>query len=103
MELELKSVNGGVRLQVQIQPKAKKDEIAGVINGRLKIRLTAPPVEGQANKALVAFLAKRLKLAKSKIRIVAGIKSRQKELIIAEVSEDEIRRLAGGPETNASG
>ncbi len=91
--LRLVAGGGGVRLSVAVQPKAKKDEIAGVIDGRLKIKLTVPPVGGKANKALIAFLAKRLGVAKSRIRIVKGEKSRQKEIVVEGVGEKELERM----------
>ncbi len=85
----------GLRLAVQVQPKAARNEIAGETEGRLKVRLTAPPVEGKANKALVKFLAKRLGLAGSRIVIVRGHKSRRKDLLIAGLEEAEaLERLA---------
>ncbi len=80
----------GLVLAVQVQPRAAKNEIAGPVGDRLKVRLTAPPVEGKANKALVKFLAKRLGLAASRLTIVAGRKSRQKDLLIAGLEEAQV-------------
>ncbi len=81
----------GLRLAVQVQPKSSRNEIAGEIGGRLKIRLTAPPVEGKANKALVKFVAKRLGIAASGVIIVGGHKSRRKDLQIEGMSPEEAR------------
>ncbi|MBW2618608.1 MAG: YggU family protein [Deltaproteobacteria bacterium] len=94
--MDLKATPKGVSLPVLVQPRASRDEIVGIQDGRLKIRLTAPPVRGRANEALVALLAKRLKVAKSKIIIVAGHKSRRKEMVVEGVSAAEIENLLGG-------
>ena len=84
-----------MRLPVLVQPRADRDEIVGVQDGRFKIRLTAPAIEDRANKALVAFLAKRLKVAKSAIKITSGHKSRRKEVVIGGVGIEEIEGLLG--------
>lgn len=65
------------------QPKAKKDEFAGLHNGLLKIRLTAPPVDGKANKHLIGFIAKAFKVPKSQVTLISGDQSRQKQLKIS--------------------
>ena len=65
-------------IKIYIQPGASKNEIAGKHGDAIKIRLTAPPVEGRANEALVDFLAKEYKVPKSQITIIRGHKSRQK-------------------------
>jgi len=78
----------GVRLSVRLTPRAARDGLAGVTedaNGRgmLAIRLSAPPVDGAANKALIAFLAKALGLRKTDIAIRSGELSRMKILELA--------------------
>ncbi len=65
-----------------LQPKASKDEFAGNHNGRLKIRITAAPVDGKANKHLIHFIAKQFGVAKSAVTIVKGELGRQKNLRI---------------------
>lgn len=73
---------GGARLRVRVTPRAKQSALAGLteVDGRpaLAIRLAAPPVDGAANKALIAFLSRVLQLPKSSLRIVAGETSRLK-------------------------
>jgi len=71
-----------VRIDVYVQPRASKTCIAGMHDGHVKVRLAAPPVEGAANAALVEFVAERLGIAKSRVRVVAGISSRRKVLEI---------------------
>jgi hypothetical protein len=70
---------GGAALPVKVVPRASKNEIVGVgADGTLRIRVTAPPVEGAANEAVIALLAEALDLPKSNIDIVAGLASTQK-------------------------
>ncbi|MGE4496845.1 MAG: DUF167 domain-containing protein [Deferribacterales bacterium] len=80
-----------MKYHVYIQPGAKKSGYAGEFDGKAKIRVAAPPVEGAANEAVVQFFAKALKLPKSSVRICAGGLSRHKTIEIdAELSESEI-------------
>jgi len=62
-----------LNIQVQIQPRSSKDQIIGIHNGRLKIKISAPPVDGKANQNLIEFIAKALGVSKSKIEIVKGV------------------------------
>ena len=69
-------------LDCHLQPKASKDEFAGLHGERLKIRLTAPPVDGKANAHLQTFLAKAFGVAKSQVTLESGEQNRQKRLRI---------------------
>jgi uncharacterized protein (TIGR00251 family) len=80
-------------LAVRIQPRASKNEIIPMEGGAFKIRLTAPPVDGAANEALVKFLSDVLGIAKSRIMIISGETSREKRIRISGMSEAEVRRL----------
>jgi uncharacterized protein (TIGR00251 family) len=71
-----------VRINIYVQPRASKTCIAGMHDGHVKVRLAAPPVDGAANAALVEFVAERLRIAKSRVRVVGGISSRRKILEI---------------------
>ena len=84
---------GTVVLAVRVQPRASKNEIAGVMEGALKIRLQAPAVEDRANEALCAFLAELLKRPKSAVRILSGERSRSKRVEIAGVTVGELEGL----------
>lgn len=75
---DLRDIEEGVVLKVSVQPKASRDELAGIHDRALKLRLTAPPVEGAANEACLAFLAHLFRIQKSRIRIIRGHRSRQK-------------------------
>lgn len=73
---------GALILKLRVQPRASRDEIAGVQDQRLKVRLTAPPVEGAANRHLVRFLAREFGVPKSRVILVRGEKGREKTLRI---------------------
>ncbi len=82
---------GAVRVTVYVQPRASRSEVAGVHGDAVKIRLAAPPVEGAANKELVTFLAKKLGVPKSAIRIVSGERGRRKILEVSGVTVRSVR------------
>ena len=69
-------------LQVHVQPGAKRSEFAGQHGERIKIRLAAPAVENRANEALVEFLAAHYRVPKRNVRIAAGLRSRDKRVVI---------------------
>jgi len=77
-------------LKVRVIPRAKRNEIAGRREDALVVRLTAPPVEGAANKLLRRFLAERLEVRASDVAIAAGEKSRDKVLRIEGLSQEEL-------------
>jgi uncharacterized protein (TIGR00251 family) len=93
---------GGVRFRVRVGPRASKDEVAGVQGEALRVRLTAPPVEGAANRALVEFLARRLGVRRNQVRILSGEASRDKVVAVEGVRPEEVRtRLLGRSERPA--
>ena len=77
-------------LKVYLQPKSSKNEIAGAYRDGIKIRVTAPPSEGKANKALIKLLAKELRIPESNIGILKGHHSREKILRIVSSSDSPI-------------
>ena len=80
-------------LTLHIQPGAKKTEVVGMHGDALKIRLAAPPVDGKANAALIAFVADRLGLAKSAVSLKSGQTSRRKVLEVSAAPADTAQRL----------
>ena len=80
-------------LTLHIQPGAKKTEVAGLHGDALKIRLAAPPVDGKANAALIAFVAQRLDVARSAVTLKSGQTSRRKVLEVADPPADCQQRL----------
>ena len=91
--LEVQEREGAVILPVRVQPRASKDEIAGEMNGALRVRLQAAAVENRANEALVDFLAQLLKTPKSAVRILSGERSRTKRIEIRGVTKQQILGL----------
>jgi uncharacterized protein (TIGR00251 family) len=76
--------NNNLLLFCHLQPGAKSNEFAGRHGERLKIRISTAPVDGKANKQLIAFLAQQFSVAKSAVAIVSGESSRQKTLLIEQ-------------------
>jgi uncharacterized protein (TIGR00251 family) len=88
--IRLRESADGCMLAVRVHPGARINAITGVHDGALKISLTAPPADGRANEALIAFLAERLSLPKSRIELASGAASRNKLLRIRDKSAAEI-------------
>ncbi len=82
----LVEIKDGVEISIYVQPGAKATELAGEHDGALKLRIHAPPVDGKANAAMIAFLILKFGVAKSQIELVSGDKSRRKRLRISGVS-----------------
>jgi len=83
-----------VRFSVRLQPRASKSEIAGVQGVSLKVRVTAPPVDGLANEALIDSLSLALKVPRRNVCIVSGFSSRTKVVEVREVDLDRVLQLA---------
>ena len=88
------AADGRLTLTLHIQPGAKKTEVAGEHGDVLKIRLAAPPVDGKANAALLAFIAERLWVPKSAVTLKSGQTSRRKVVEVAGASAEVVRLLA---------
>ena len=84
-----------VRLSVRLTPRSSRDAIAGFEGETLRVRVTAPPVEGRANRALVRLLAKRLGVPRGAVRVVAGQASRSKIVAVDGLDAAELRRRLG--------
>jgi uncharacterized protein (TIGR00251 family) len=84
-----------VRFEVRVQPRASRTEIAGEYNGAIKVRLSAPPVDGAANDALVDLLAEKLSVPRRDVSIVSGASSRSKTVAVAGVDAAAVERLLG--------
>lgn len=83
----------GWLITVHAQPGAKKNAVAGLHGETLKIRVAAPPVEGKANQALIAFVAKALCVPRRAVSVVKGESSREKLLLVADSAADPARLL----------
>lgn len=84
------SRSAAARISVYVQPRASKTAVVGMHDGCVKIRLAAPPVDGAANAALTEFVATQLGIAKSKVRIAAGLTSRRKVVEVDGVSTEQL-------------
>ena len=91
--LKVSEQKGAVTFTVRVQPRASRDEVSGVVEGALKIRLRAPAVENRANEALREFLAVLLKRPKSAVRILSGDRSRTKRISIDGVTRQQVEAL----------
>jgi uncharacterized protein (TIGR00251 family) len=85
-----KDVADGCTLSVRVHPGARKNGVTGVHGNSAKIALTAPPIDGKANEALIAFLAEALRLPRARVSLVSGATSRSKILRITGKSAAEV-------------
>ena len=90
-----RAADGSLVVSLHIQPGAKETEIAGLHGEALKIRLAAPPVDGKANAALVAFLAKTCGVPRSAVALVSGETSRSKRVRLQGIDAATLEALAG--------
>jgi len=93
-------VQEGTRLDVHVQPRSSRNDIAADPGGRVRVFLTAPPVEGEANSALIAFLSKKLDVPKRDIRLVKGEKSREKAVFVEGLSALQVAHRLGLPDNS---
>jgi uncharacterized protein (TIGR00251 family) len=89
--ITIRDTADGCILPVRVHPGAKRNAVAGVHDGALKISLTKPPTDGRANEALIAFLAERLRLPRARISLLSGATSRTKTLRIEGRSAAEVQ------------
>jgi len=91
--LKITETTDGVTFSVHVQPRASRNEICGIQGDAIKLRLTSPPVEGEANRLCAEYLAKLLKVPKSAVTIIAGEKSRHKTLRVAGATTQAVLAL----------
>jgi uncharacterized protein (TIGR00251 family) len=91
--LRINESDGCVRFSVHVQPRASRDEIAGEHGDAIKIRLSAPPVDGAANAALVKFLAATFNVPRRDVMILAGESARAKVVEIRGITERTVREV----------
>lgn len=90
----LRPVPGGVEVDVLVQPRASRSRIAGWHDGRLKVQLTAPPVDGEANEALLHFLSKVLGVPRRDVTLLRGETSRRKTVRLPPLPASALAALA---------
>lgn len=91
----IRQADEGIIIAVHAVPRAAKDAVQGIHGDALKIRLNAPPVDGKANAALIAFLSEKLNIPKSNIALKSGVNQRRKIVLIAGISTQEASRQLG--------
>ena len=90
MSLQIKKCKSGIRFPAYILPRSSQNKISGLHGIALKIKLTSPPVDGEANKMLVKFLARILKTAPGAISIVSGATGRNKSISVEDFDEERL-------------
>lgn len=87
------SENSETVIRVRVLPRASRNQVVGIHGNEIKVKLTAPPVEGKANKALQQFLAKKLGVPKTGVEIVSGQRSRVKSIRINGLSAGDVEEI----------
>jgi uncharacterized protein len=82
-------------ITVRLQPRARRDEVVGVRDGKVVIRVTAPPVDGKANEALCRLIAKKAGVPPSKVSVVRGHTAREKVVRVDGIDERALRAALG--------
>ena len=86
----------GVTFAIKVHPRARRNAITGTVGDALKLALTAPPIEGRANQAVIEFFAELFEIPRSSVTIASGETSRNKTVRVAGLSRQEVeQRLAG--------
>ena len=83
---------GGVRIHLQVQPRASRTEVVGLHGEALKIRVAAPPVDGAANEAIIRFFADRLDVSRSRVRLTKGAGGRRKVVEIDGIGLEALNK-----------
>jgi uncharacterized protein len=95
--IPIRESTDGVTFTVKVHPRAKKNAITGEMGEALKIALTAPPVEGRANEAVIEFLAEVLRVPRASVSIAAGQSSRNKVVRVSGLTAAQARERFGFP------
>ena len=92
----LRQAPDGVLLEILVQPRASRTRVVGVHDDRLKLQITAPPVDGEANAAVIAFLAEKLSVPKRDVELVSGQTGKRKTLLVRGVDPAAAESLLAG-------
>lgn len=93
--LPVEERGGSARFAVRALPRASRTQLAGVYGEAVRVRLAAPPVGGAANRELIAFLAKKLDVPRSAVRVVQGERARDKIVEVDGLSAEQVRTRLG--------
>lgn len=91
----LRETAAGVVLSLKVQPRSARNQLAGLQGDELKLKLTAPPVDGAANRCCCDFLAQLLQISGSRVELIGGATSRHKKVLIRGLSEQQVRGRLG--------
>jgi uncharacterized protein (TIGR00251 family) len=92
----LQEKENGVVVQIYVIPNAKKTEIIGQYGESLKVKISSPPVDGAANREIKKFFSKIFNLNKSKVEILHGEKSKNKKILLKDITKSTIEKVLGG-------
>jgi uncharacterized protein (TIGR00251 family) len=92
----VKETRNGIQFKIKVQPRASRNEISGMQCDELKVKLMAPPVDGEANEACIRFLADVFKVSRKSVRITSGLTSQHKVIEIVGISQDEVMKTLDG-------
>ena len=95
MAFTVRDTAQGAQFALRVQPRASRNAIAGVMGDAVKLAITAPPVDGKANQAVVEYLAELFDVAKSSIAIVSGESGRNKLIAVRGLSAEQVRKALG--------
>jgi len=91
LSLWIKETKEGTLVKIHVNPRSSKDGITGIHGDALNIKLTAPAVEGKANKAVISFLSDFFKIKKRQVKIKSGEKSRNKTVLLTGIDFNDIK------------
>ncbi|MFZ5649769.1 MAG: DUF167 domain-containing protein [Bacillota bacterium] len=91
--LDIREEKGGVTFRVRVQPRASKNQLAGIMEGAIKVRLTAPPVGGEANEACLKFLAGLMGVPLNSVELVSGHTGRNKTVRVSGITAGDVERI----------
>ena len=89
----IKEVKDGVVFHIRVLPRSSRNELAGIQDNVLKLKITAPPVEGKANQECIRLLSDRLGIRKNQITIKAGHKSKSKTIFISGIKKEDVESI----------
>ncbi len=91
--LPIKETKEGVIFNIRVVPRSSRCELAGIQEDALKLKITAPPVDGKANSECIRFLADKLNIRKKRVVIIAGHKSRRKTIAVSGLKSKDIESI----------
>ncbi|HEU19491.1 MAG TPA: YggU family protein [Deltaproteobacteria bacterium] len=91
--ISIKETTDGVVFNIRVLPRSSRCEIAGIQNDALKLKITAPPIEGQANEECIRFLSDALGVKRNRISIIAGRKSKNKSVAVTGLTTKDIESI----------